>query len=106
MEMSNLLARLEHDRFASSIVVGLLGRGYEVMHCTQEKNGFARLVYCSGTGDGSFEKTAFERGWQRMENGACCAQYERTKANCCGHCGAGVNGQVVYHKDLFPDDRD
>gem|GEM_PF-4112738 len=47
MEMSTLIARLDHDEFTVSTMFGLWGQGYEVISCYEEKNGFAKLMYLS-----------------------------------------------------------
>ena len=84
-----------------SVRIGLMGRGYQVVHCFEHHNQFVQLMYQLGVGDGSFEREAKQRKWFLIEGGDCCDSYRfRSQVNSCGHCGAGVNGNVVYRKDI------
>ena len=104
MELSVLMPRINRDELAASVHLSVEERGYVVMHCFEYYAQFVQLMYQRGTGDGSFERQAEKKGWSLIENGNCCRQYAfHPQVRICKHCGAGVNGNVVYQKDVFPE---
>lgn len=52
-------------------------------------------------GDGWFEKHAPNYGWEKFEKDSCCKDYEKNfpNENCCGQCGAGINGNTIYRRN-------
>jgi hypothetical protein len=58
----------------------------------------AYVMFNSDSGDGWFEKNSSLYGLSKREYNSCCELFlkEYNDSNCCGECGAGINGNTMY----------
>jgi hypothetical protein len=58
----------------------------------------AYIMFDSYSGDTWFEKNADKYGLSKREYNSCCEPFsiKYNDSNCCGECGAGINGNTMY----------
>ena len=72
--------------------------GYLALHGYEDVDNFPYVSYKKGTGDGSWEKVAYENYWAPKEKNLCCYKFEKQSAllKKCFFCGTGIHDTVSW----------